>query len=81
MKALYSPYFKKSFKALPIEIKKKFKKQINFLLRNFRHPSLRCKKYDEKRGIWQARVNRYYRFYFLIKGDAYILLEIKPHPK
>jgi len=81
MKTLYSPHFKKSFKALPIEVKKKLKKQINFLLENFCHPSLRCKKYDERRGVWQARVNRHYRFYFLIKSDTYILLEIKPHPK
>lgn len=81
MKIFYSPYFKKSFKSLPAEVKKKFKKQISFLLENLRHPSLRSKKYDEKRGIWQARIDRYYRFYFLIKGDTYILLEIKPHPK
>jgi mRNA-degrading endonuclease RelE of RelBE toxin-antitoxin system len=81
MKALYSAHFKESFKALPIEIKKKFKKQIKFLMRNLRHPSLKSKKYDEKRGIWQARVDRNYRFYFLIKGDTYILLEVKSHPK
>jgi mRNA-degrading endonuclease RelE of RelBE toxin-antitoxin system len=81
MKISYTPHFKRDYKSLPREIKKKFKKQIKFLLENFWHPSLRCKKYDKKRGIWQARVNRYYRFYFLIKGDTYILLEIKPHPK
>jgi len=81
MKVSSTPHFKKCFKSLPVEIKQKFKKQIDFLLENLRHPSLRCKKYDEKREIWQARVNRRYRFYFLIKGDTYILLEIKPHPK
>jgi len=81
MKVLSSPHFKRNFKALPIETKKKFKKQIDFLLRNFRHPSLRCKKYDKEKDIWQARIDRYYRFYFLIKDNVYILLEIKPHPK
>jgi mRNA-degrading endonuclease RelE of RelBE toxin-antitoxin system len=81
MKVFYSPHFKRDYKPLPREIKRKFKKQIKYLLENFWHPSLRCKKYDAKRGIWQARVNRYYRFYFLIKGDTYILLEIKPNPK
>jgi len=81
MKVFYPPHFKRSFKFLPGEVKKKFKKQINFLLQNLRHPSLKSKKYDEKRGIWQARVNRNYRFYFLIKKDTYILLEVKLHPK
>ena len=63
------------------EVKKKFSKQAGFLLIDIRHPSLRAKKYDEKRYIWQARVDRNYRFYFLIKGDTYILIEIKLHPK
>jgi len=80
MKVFYSPHFKRSYKSLSKEIKKKFEKQINFLIQNLRHPSLRAKKYDEKRGIWQARINRYHRFYFLIKEDTYILLEIKLHP-
>ena len=31
------------------DLKKKFKKQVKFLVRNLRHPSLRCKKYDERR--------------------------------
>ena len=81
MKIFYTPHFKKCFKSLPKEVKRKFKKQISFLLKNLHHPSLRCKKYDEKQKTWQARVDRYYRFYFLIKDDVYILLEIKSHPE
>ena len=81
MKIIYTSRFKESFKFLPKEVKKKFKKQAILLLNNPRHPSLRTKKYNERRGIWQARVNRSYRFYFLIKGKVYILLEIKLHPK
>jgi hypothetical protein len=46
-----------------------------------RHPSLRVKKYDEARQIWQGRVNRSWRFYFLIEGDRYYLLDVIPHPK
>lgn len=81
MKVLYTPHFKKCFKSLPKEVKKKFKRQIHFLLENLRHPSLKCKRYDGKQRIWQARIDRYYRFYFLLKGDTYVLLEVKPHPK
>ena len=50
------------------------------LVQILRHPSLRAKKYDEARDIWQARVDRAWRFYFQIKGDTYYLLNITPHP-
>ncbi len=42
---------------------------------------LRAKKYDEIRDIWQARVNSGWRFYFVIRGDLYYLLDLIPHPK
>ncbi|HYN25715.1 MAG TPA: hypothetical protein VES69_11810 [Pyrinomonadaceae bacterium] len=51
------------------------------LLQDLRHPSLRAKKYDERRDIWQARVNRNWRFYFTIEHEAYHLHDIIPHPK
>jgi hypothetical protein len=31
--------------------------------------------------VWQARVNRDYRFYFLIEEDTYVIVRIIPHPK
>lgn len=81
MKAFHSSRFKRSFNGFPSDIQQKVKKQIINLLRDIRHPSLRAKKYDESRGIWQARVDRTIRFYFLIEGDTYVLLYIKYHPK
>ncbi|MBZ5538275.1 MAG: hypothetical protein LAO31_20165 [Acidobacteriia bacterium] len=32
-------------------------------------------------SIWQARVNRDWRFYFVITGETYLILNIIPHPK
>jgi len=81
MKFLYTPKFKDSFCQFSDKIKKKFYQKADYLLRDIHHPSLRVKKYDEARGIWQARVNREIRFYFLIEKDTYILLDIKHHPK
>lgn len=81
MKITFTDKFIEKYHSLSNEIQKKVDKQINFLCQNIHHPSLHAKKYDEKYDIWQARVDRHYRFYFLIKGDTYILLEIKPHPK
>ena len=69
------------YAALPADVRKAFKKQLGFLLANLQHPSLHSKKYDESRDVWQARVNRNWRFYFAIQGDAYVILAVIPHPK
>ena len=66
---------------LPAQSGKAFDKQVKLLVENFRHPSLRAKKYDAPRSVWQARVNRDWRFYFVIRGDTYLILNIIPHPK
>ena len=71
----------KSFEDAPVSVQKAFNKQIRLLLENLQHPSLRAKKYDEANDVWQARVNRAWRFYFTIEGDIYRLHDIIPHPK
>lgn len=81
MKLLYSQRFRCSYLAAPKSVQKAFEKHVRLLLENLRHPSLRAKKYDEAKGIWQARVTRSWRFYFSIEDDAYLLHDIIPHPK
>lgn len=81
MKLLYSECFRKSYDEAPVAVKKAFDKQAKLLLKDLRHSSIRAKKYDEARDIWQGRVNRDWRFYFSIRGDEYLLHDIIPHPK
>ncbi|MBM4177402.1 hypothetical protein FJ208_01205 [Candidatus Gribaldobacteria bacterium] len=81
MKLGYTLKFQESFSCFNEKDKRKFYQKADYLLTSIRHPSLRAKKYDETRGIWQARVSRDLRFYFLIEGNVYILLDIKHHPK
>ena len=81
MNLRYTDRFEDQYRALPESRKAKLDRQLEFLVENLRHPSLRAKKYDESRGIWQARVDRRYRFYFQIERDTYILLSVIPHPK
>jgi len=80
MSVFYTPFFKERLKECPREIRLKFYKQISYLKQNLRHPSLRAKKYVERQDFWQARVDRNYRFYFLIEKDTYVLIDIRPHP-
>ncbi len=81
MRFVYTERFNESFADAPGSVQKSFLKQARFLLGNLRHPSLHAKKYDEARDIWQARVNRDWRFYFTIQGDIYLLRDIVKHPK
>ena len=81
MKLYYSERFRQNYASASPQIRRAFDKQAALLVKNLRHPSLRAKKYDEKQGIWQARVTKGWRFYFTVEGDTYILRNIIPHSK
>ncbi len=81
MNARLLPTAVKDYVEAPPNIRRAFDKQVRLLLENLRHPSLRAKKYDEGRDIWQARVTKGWRFYFIIAGDTYVVISIIPHPK
>jgi mRNA interferase RelE/StbE len=73
--------FDRDLAGAPPSIQQAFEKQLALLLTNPRHPSLRAKKYDGARGIWQARVTHNWRLYFTIENDVYLLRTIRAHPK
>lgn len=81
MKLYYTDRILKSYAAAPQRVQEAFDKQVGLLAANLRHPSLRAKKYDETRDVWQGRVTRSWRFYFKIEDDVYVLLDLIPHPK
>ncbi len=81
MKLELSERFMRSYRNAPFAVKKSFDKQSLLLTNNLNHPSLHAKKYNEANDIWQARVNRSWRFYFEIDGDTYKIIDIVPHPK
>ena len=70
-----------ALKNAPRNVQRAFEKQLGLLMTNLLHPSLHAKKYDEARDLWQARVNRDWRFYFFIEGDTYRVEHVIPHPK
>jgi mRNA-degrading endonuclease RelE of RelBE toxin-antitoxin system len=81
MKIDYVPRALEALEEAPAEVRKAFFKQVKFLEQDLRHPSLKAKKYNEAEDLWQARVNRDWRFYFNIVGETYIIRDIIPHPK
>ena len=81
MKVAFSDRAIEALKDAPSAVRASFEKQVLFLANNLHHPSLRAKKYDESRDLWQARVNRDWRFYFTIAGDTYQIEDVIAHPK
>ena len=81
MKAHYTQRLLRIYAKVPSQVQRAFDKQVELLLADPRHPSLRTKKYDEASGLWQARINRDWRFFFTMEGDTYHLSEMTPHPK
>jgi len=81
MKIRTSARFDKRYAEAPLRIQGLIDKQVQFLAVNLRHPSLHSKKYDEVRGIWQARVNGGWLYYFTVEGDTYHLITVRSHPK
>ena len=77
---IYENRFLRSYQDAPDPVRRAFRKQALLLLENLRHPSLRAKKYEGVTDIWQARVNRDWRFYFKIVGEICHLLDITPTP-
>jgi len=81
MKIFYHKNFLRALNDFPGPIKKKLKKQVNYLTKDIRHPSLHAKKFDESLDLWQARVDKGVRFYFTIEENTYVLVDIKYHSK
>lgn len=78
IKPVFTPEFKKRYKRLSSAIQRKFTKQLELLVENYRYPSLRAKKMT---GInrFEARIDRHYRFTFEIENDEIVLRTIGPH--
>lgn len=75
----FSKKFSKQYSKLSLSIRNKFDKQINYLLQDLRHPSVRAKKKQGETDVWEGRVDRFYRFTFTISEDVITLRAIGPH--
>ncbi len=81
MQILMSERAVESLRAAPPSVRRAFEKRLRFLASDLLHPSLHAKKYDESADLWQARVNRNWRFYFTIAADTYRIEDVIAHPK
>ena len=79
MRLFFTKTFVRDYRKLPQEIQELADKQLRLLLSNSRHPSLRVKKMNEPRDIWEGRVTEAYRFTFNLDKETYILRKVGTH--
>ena len=79
MKVAFTKPFKRDYKGLSENIQELIDKQIILLLDNPKHPSLRLKKMEGHRSIYEARVTKGYRMTFQIVDDTYLLRRVGTH--
>lgn len=80
MKLVFTARAEDDYDRLSPRLKVQTDRQLDKLAQNLRYPSLHAKKYDETQGIWQARLSRDWRVYFIIEANIYVLLSIRKHP-
>ena len=79
MKILTTKPFDRDYEGLPESIRDTVDKKLQLFMENPHHPSLRIKKMEDPRDIWEGRISRSYRFTFQIQGDTYVLRRIGTH--
>ncbi len=80
MKISFSNSFEKDYKKLPVRIQKLLDEQLTTLLDSSRYPSLRIKKMQGHRSIWEGRITQSYRFTFEKINDIYFIRRAGTHP-
>lgn len=78
MRLIHTAEFLRSYEKLPPEIRVQTDKQLIFLSRNPRHPSLHVHKRAGERNLWQARMTRSYRLFFAWMAMPSCCLPLNP---
>jgi mRNA-degrading endonuclease YafQ of YafQ-DinJ toxin-antitoxin module len=71
--------YDKSFAALPVNIQRRALEKLALYENNPRHPSLRVKKLEATRDVWEISVTRSYRITFQRAGQVVLLRNIGTH--
>ncbi len=75
----FSKKFKKGYQTLPAEIQKNFDQKLPVFLNDMLHPSLRVKRIQGTKNIWEGSITMKYRFTFELSDDKVIFRLIGTH--
>jgi len=79
MQLIQTTHFKRDYKKLPSPIQKRTDEKLKLLVQNLFHPSLRVKRVQKYKGVFEGSITKDYRFFFQITTKGYILLRIGTH--
>jgi len=79
VKLIWTNRFTRDYKALTPNLQKQTDKQLRHLSRDISYPSLRVKRVQKRKGVFEGSITKQYRFLFQITTDAYILLRVGKH--
>ena len=79
MTVTYEPSFLRDYSGLSEEVRRRAEKQIRLLLQNPRHPSLRARKIEGYKDIYEARITEGYRMTYKMVGETFRLRRIGTH--
>jgi mRNA-degrading endonuclease RelE of RelBE toxin-antitoxin system len=71
--------FDKDYAALPEEARDAVDSKLALFLSNSRHPSLRIKKMEGTKDIWEMRITINYRITFQVIEDTAVLRRVGTH--
>ncbi len=74
-----SPLFVNGYEILPQSIQKKVDRHLGYLAQDIAYPGLRARKMADRDGIWEARVDRRYRFTFELSQGIIHLRAVGTH--
>lgn len=81
MKFYYSTLFSEKVSKLPPEIRKMLKQKLELLSKNPYHPSLRTKKIQGTKGIFESNITMGIRLTWQYADDGIILRNVGEHDK
>ncbi|MEJ5309507.1 MAG: DNA helicase [Anaerolineae bacterium] len=76
VKIILTETLREDYRRLPQHIQRKFDKQLRFLVKNPRHPSLNIHHLADH---WEFYVDMHYRCIFQQDGNTYILKHVGGH--
>lgn len=81
MEVLFTEQFEQAYEKLTKAEKRSVRKALGLLGDNPKHPSLRVKKMEGRKDIWEARSTKRIRMTFGMTGETIIMRNVGEHDK
>jgi mRNA-degrading endonuclease RelE of RelBE toxin-antitoxin system len=81
MQLLLTERFRRAYRALSVQDRKRVQKALHLMAADLRHPSLVVKRIQGTTKIWEARASRSLRITFEVDGQTLVLRNVGHHQR